>query len=579
MSMYDYTAQVVIATLRSALFEGYVLTPTDYSRGELVPQVSYLPHSGLLRDILGEASVQNKLVELMTLLDDLGIFKMWSAMAHTPQNPEYHPEGSVEAHMYMVMNVAREYGPIVKLGALVHDFGKPASYIEHGNTHDHHVSGLSYIEAFCDLFGIDNKVGELITTVCKYHIRAHQVHILSAPKLLQVLRALRYDEDEYWQNCMDIMKCDLLGRGGNPTTESIDYLNAAKDLLRSQPDYPQTPVRLVMTVLKRFIRTRKENTVTTKLPILPLNLHVTTERRTWLMEQVNSQCLDVVAIVIVGSVNQQIATLDSDLDIVCVYRPDEFSTPVNERPKSVDLKMELQFKSVMSLPDNIGKADHNTLDLLYAPTECLVYSTRLWDLLCKHRSHAVAVDMYGLTAGLNSLHYQIYGRDEELAVLAKVHDATVSPLITNMHHLVEYVNHPKVHLAQPEGRKPELLYVLGKSYSSGIKFTELASLLERRRVKVQSVTSLTPDTKYVVHAIRGAVAYLTLLDTDGKSMTLDTATSLHLINLKCGLGLSSVPQTVLALDKEIKYAAALSINDGLREQPDVEKFKSLIKEI
>lgn len=577
MSMYDHSAHVVIATLRSALFEGYVLTPTDYSRGELVPQVSYLPHSGLLRDILGEASVQNKLVELMTLLDDLGIFKMWSAMAYTPQNPEYHPEGSVQAHMYMVLHQASEYGPIVKLGALVHDFGKPASYIEHGNTHDHHVSGLPYIEAFCDLFGVDHKVRALVTTVCEYHIRAHRVRELSAPKLLHVLKVLRYDDDEHWQYCMDIMKCDLLGRGGSPTTESIDYLNAAKDVLRSQLPERDAHMRL----LKRFIRTRRSSTETAMLPVLPLNSHITTERRAWLTEQVDLQCLDVVAIVIVGSVNQQIDTPDSDLDIVCVYKPDEFGTAVNERPKSVDLKMELQFKSVMSLPDNIGKADHNTLDLLYAPTECLLYSTRLWDLLCKHRSHAVAVNMYGLTAGLNSLYYQLHGRDEELAVLTKIYDATVSLSVTNLHQLVEYVNHPRVYLTQSEDRKLELLYVLGKYCSSGIAWTELASQLKRRRVKVQSVTSHTPDTKAVVHAIRAAVAYLKLMESEGEYMALDIETRQYLMKLKRGQAIDNSPLSLISeLVKDVECVSTYQrTQTALRANPDVEKFKSLIKEI
>ncbi len=102
-------------------------------------------------------------------LYDLGvveqIFPELQTLVGVPQQPEWHPEGNVDVHTLMVTDQARKliddlpYAKkvAVMLGAICHDFGKPATtkfFDGKWRSHAHDVAGVQPTKSFLDTLGI-----------------------------------------------------------------------------------------------------------------------------------------------------------------------------------------------------------------------------------------------------------------------------------------------------------------------------------------------------------------------------------------------------------------------------------------
>jgi len=102
-------------------------------------------------------------------LYDLGVvnqlFPELKALVGVSQEPEWHPEGDVDVHTLLVADEARkliddlEYPKkvTVMLGALCHDFGKPATtefFDGRWRSHAHDVAGVEPTETFLDTLNI-----------------------------------------------------------------------------------------------------------------------------------------------------------------------------------------------------------------------------------------------------------------------------------------------------------------------------------------------------------------------------------------------------------------------------------------
>jgi tRNA nucleotidyltransferase (CCA-adding enzyme) len=118
-------------------------------------------------------------------LYDLGVveqlFPELKALVGVPQQPEWHPEGDVDVHTLMVTDEARKliddlpYAKqmTVMLGALCHDFGKPATtefFDGKWRSHAHDVAGIEPTLAFLDRLGI--------YTLDGYDVRAQVVQLV-----------------------------------------------------------------------------------------------------------------------------------------------------------------------------------------------------------------------------------------------------------------------------------------------------------------------------------------------------------------------------------------------------------------
>ncbi len=120
---------------------------------------------------------------------DLGIanqlFPELVALVGVPQEPEWHPEGPVDTHTLMVVDEARKLiGDLefakqvtVMLGALCHDFGKPATtqfFDGRWRSHAHDEAGVEPTLSFLDKLGIFTLDGydvrSQIVQLVRYHL-------------------------------------------------------------------------------------------------------------------------------------------------------------------------------------------------------------------------------------------------------------------------------------------------------------------------------------------------------------------------------------------------------------------------
>ena len=113
------------------------------------------------------------------------LFPEMVALVGVPQEPEWHPEGPVDLHTLMVVDEARkliadlEYAKkvTVMLGALCHDFGKPATtefFDGRWRSHGHDEAGVEPTLSFLDrlgLFTLDGyDVRSQIVQLVRYHL-------------------------------------------------------------------------------------------------------------------------------------------------------------------------------------------------------------------------------------------------------------------------------------------------------------------------------------------------------------------------------------------------------------------------
>lgn len=93
------------------------------------------------------------------------LFPELTALLGVPQNPEWHPEGDLDVHTLLVVDEARKLiGDLpypkqvaVMLGALCHDFGKPATtrfFDGAWRSHGHDEAGAEPTVSFLDRLGI-----------------------------------------------------------------------------------------------------------------------------------------------------------------------------------------------------------------------------------------------------------------------------------------------------------------------------------------------------------------------------------------------------------------------------------------
>lgn len=109
------------------------------------------------------------------------IFPELAALVGVPQQPEWHPEGDLDVHTLLVVDVARtlvDNLPYAKkvavmLGALCHDFGKPATtrfFDGAWRSHGHDEAGVAPTISFLDRLGI--------FTLDGYDVRAQVVELV-----------------------------------------------------------------------------------------------------------------------------------------------------------------------------------------------------------------------------------------------------------------------------------------------------------------------------------------------------------------------------------------------------------------
>lgn len=119
------------------------------------------------------------------------LFPELVALVGVPQEPQWHPEGDVDVHTLMVADEARkliddlEYAKqvTVMLGALCHDFGKPATtqfFDGRWRSHAHDEAGVEPTLSFLDKLGIFTLDGydvrSQVVQLVRYHLTPGMFH-------------------------------------------------------------------------------------------------------------------------------------------------------------------------------------------------------------------------------------------------------------------------------------------------------------------------------------------------------------------------------------------------------------------
>ncbi len=162
-------------------------------------------------------------------LYDLGavdqIFPELKALVGVPQEPEWHPEGSVDVHTLMVVDEARrligdlpyERQVTVMLGALCHDLGKPPTteYVD-GRTRSrgHDEAGVEPTLSLLDTLGIYTLDGydvrNQVVQLVRYHLKPGEYYKAKTPVGDGAFRRLarKVEPDLLYR----VAKADSLGR-------------------------------------------------------------------------------------------------------------------------------------------------------------------------------------------------------------------------------------------------------------------------------------------------------------------------------------------------------------------------------
>lgn len=165
----------------------------------------------------------------LRLIYDLGvarqIFPELEALVGVPQEPEWHPEGDVDAHTLLVVDEARKLidtldyprRVAVMLGAIAHDFGKPATteFVDgRMRSRGHDEAGVPPTISFLDRLGIYTLGGfdvrEQVIQLVRYHLKPGEFYKSKVPVGDGAFRRLarKVEPDLLYR----VAKADSLGR-------------------------------------------------------------------------------------------------------------------------------------------------------------------------------------------------------------------------------------------------------------------------------------------------------------------------------------------------------------------------------
>ncbi len=150
--------------------------------------------------------VRGELVRLLTaparsdgvrVLEESGLLQALlpevAAMVGVSQPPEFHPEGDVFTHTMLTLGFLRAPTPILAMGTLLHDVGKPPTYqmTDRIRFNRHDEVGADLAETICRRLRFSSDESGHIVALVREHMR---VAVLSAMRPAKVKRFLLRDD-------------------------------------------------------------------------------------------------------------------------------------------------------------------------------------------------------------------------------------------------------------------------------------------------------------------------------------------------------------------------------------------------
>ncbi len=166
------------------------------------------------------------------------LFPELHALVGCAQEPDWHPEGDVWIHTLMVLDEARRLLNLttfnrarqvtVMLGAVCHDFGKPATTaVVDGRirSHDHEEAGVGPATAWLDRLNVHSLDGfdvrHHVLGLVAHHLKPGMLHTSSAPVGDGAFRRLAQKVD--LELLALFAKADCLGRRGPFDCSAMDW--------------------------------------------------------------------------------------------------------------------------------------------------------------------------------------------------------------------------------------------------------------------------------------------------------------------------------------------------------------------
>ncbi|HEY6102043.1 MAG TPA: CCA tRNA nucleotidyltransferase [bacterium] len=133
------------------------------------------------------------------------------AMVGIQQPPEFHPEGDVFVHTVLTLEHLRDPHPVLALGTLLHDVGKPSTQTRTDRIrfHGHDEAGAVLAEAICRRLRLSAADTARVTALVREHLRVKDLPKMRPAKAKRFL--LRADANDH----LELHRADCLASHGH----------------------------------------------------------------------------------------------------------------------------------------------------------------------------------------------------------------------------------------------------------------------------------------------------------------------------------------------------------------------------
>jgi poly(A) polymerase len=119
-----------------------------------------------------------------------------AAMSGVEQPPEFHPEGDVFVHTCLMLKIAERLHPVLALGVLLHDVGKPPTFkvADRIRFNGHAEVGANMAEDICRRLRVSREHTHRVVTLVKDHLHFMHVQQMRESTLKKFLRKDHFDD-------------------------------------------------------------------------------------------------------------------------------------------------------------------------------------------------------------------------------------------------------------------------------------------------------------------------------------------------------------------------------------------------
>jgi poly(A) polymerase len=193
-----------------------------------------------IRDEILKILTEGKARQGFELLDSTNLLEQVlpdvKAMQGVQQPPEFHPEGDVWTHTLMMLDGLKEPTPTLALGVLLHDVGKPRTFVVRERIRfDNHVEvGAKMAEEICKKLRLSLRDTERVVELVRHHLRFKDFPRMKRSTQIRFLRMDGFKEH------LELHRLDCLASHGK-----LENYQLARQMLGEIPEQEIRPSRLL----------------------------------------------------------------------------------------------------------------------------------------------------------------------------------------------------------------------------------------------------------------------------------------------------------------------------------------------